>query len=203
MGILVKHEIEEAIKKGLITGYGKPIDPENVGVNSVDVTLGSTLKTYFPNKVKTLPDGSKILVTDQTNLDFIDMKKENKVYEREIPEEGIILLPNTLYLGYTNEAIGSKWYIPMYEGRSSMARLGIQSHISAGFGDIGFDAQWTLEINVSHPIKIYKDIRIGQVFFMKIEEEVAEVANKLGNLYQGKYGMQKGVQESKSHMDFK
>lgn len=198
MAILLKHEIIENIQKQRITSYGNQIEIDSIinqiGVNSVDVTLGSILKTYVDCKNK----------VDKLDSEFyLDMKKQNEVHELIIPEEGLILMPGILYLGYTNEGIGSKYHIPMYEGRSSMARLGIQSHISAGFGDIGFDAQWTLEITVIHPVKIYPNIKIGQVFFMKIDKEESIKANKMGGLYNGKYKKQVGVQESKSFEDFK
>lgn len=205
MSILLKHEIENNIRKGMITSNGKQIDLKNVtvGVNSIDVTLGNVLKTYFPLEIITLPNGEKIVNKMKSDIHFIDIKKPNKVFELKIPETGIILTPGILYLGYTNEALGSSYHVPMYEGRSSMARLGIQSHISAGFGDIGFDAQWTLEILVSQPTKIYPNIRIGQVYFSKVNFNEAAKAIKDNNLYQGKYKNQVGAQESKSYLDNK
>ncbi len=203
MGILLKQEIKEEIREGRITSNGNKINLEDIslGVNSIDVTLGKTLKTYFPLEIITLPSGDKIVKKMKSDITFIDMKKENKIFELTIPDEGIILTPGILYLGHTNEALGSSYHVPMYEGRSSMARLGIQSHISAGFGDIGFDAQWTLEILVSQPTKIYHSIRIGQVYFSKIDFKQAKLARDTNNLYQGKYKNQVGVQESKSYLD--
>ena len=203
MSILLRHEIEEFLRLGKITAYGKPLDPKDfkIGVNSIDITLGSKLKSYYPFVQHVLADQS-IYLESQSDLKFIDSKKDNVVYEFDIPEEGVVLSPNMLYLGHSNEALGSAYAIPMYEGRSSMARLGIQSHISAGFGDIGFDAQWTLEINVTQPTKIYPNMRIGQVFFTKLDQKEVLIAHANKNLYDGKYGNQHGVQESKSFKDF-
>jgi dCTP deaminase len=79
-----------------------------------------------------------------------------------------------------------------------MARLGIESHISAGFGDIGFVGNWTLEITVVHPIKIYPGMRIGQVYF----HEVSQKHNLPQYRYKGKYKHQiTGPQESLAYLD--
>lgn len=156
-----------------------PFDAESVGPNSYDVRLGNQLAVYT-----SLP---------------LDSRAENLSEMFTIPEEGWVLQPGILYLGSTVEEIGSDHYIPMYEGRSSMARLGIQSHLSAGFGDVGFKSQWTLEISVIHPVRIYAGDRIGQVYFNCINS----VANLITNRYTGKYSGQSGPQTSKSYMDKK
>ena len=176
MSILLHNEIKEAIEKNDI--YMHPKVMEHISVNSVDVTLSNQLKIY--------------------TTEILDMKSRNSTRTIEIPEEGYILQPGELYLGMTNEAIGSDVYVPMYEGRSSMARLGIQSHISAGFGDLGFMSNWTLEITVVKPVKIYPNIRIGQVYFHK-----PELGSYVNKFYHGKYTNQKNPQESKSYLDFK
>jgi len=62
----------------------------------------------------------------------------------EIPPEGYVLEPNVLYLGHTNEVTHTNVYAPFIEGRSSIGRMGISVHITAGFGDIGFNGTWTL-----------------------------------------------------------
>lgn len=204
MSVLLNHEIKKEMKRGRIHGNSEKLNIEDFhfGPNSVDVTLGSKLLTYFPVEIIELSSGEKIVKQIQSQHTFIDIKGENKVYEIEIPEEGLILTPGLLYLGYTNEAIGSSFHIPMYEGRSSMGRLGIQSHVSAGFGDIGFDRQWTLEITVQHPVKFYPNIRIGQVYFEKISKKQVLKAIKEDSLYKGKYKNQEGAQKSLSEKDF-
>jgi dCTP deaminase len=176
MSILLGAEIKsEYDKKNIVI---EPYNEEHVGPNSYDVTLSDILKTYD-------------LVSGKSCL---DSKKANKTITHMIPEKGYTLLPGKLYLGATVERVGSDCYVPMYEGRSSMARLGIQSHISAGFGDIGFKSHWTLEITVVHPVKIYPFMRIGQVYFHKVSKANVQ-------LYDGKYVDQKGPQESKSYLD--
>lgn len=177
--MLLKQQIIEARNNNRIVI--EPYNVKNIGPNSYDVTLGDTLCVYDMNK-----------------CGFLDCKKQNPIITIVIPDDGLILVPNTLYLGHTIEKIGSDHYVPLYEGRSSMGRLGILSHISAGFGDVGFKDQWTLEITVVHPVKIYKGMRIGQVYF----NDVNQSYNVEENRYHGKYIEQSGPQPSKSHIDF-
>jgi len=182
--ILTNEKISSEIEKGNIV-----IDPfniENLGPNSYDVTLNKTLLIYKSS--------------------IIDCKKNNATQKIEISKNGTILLPGQLYIGCTNECATSDKYVPMYEGRSSMGRLGISSHMTAGFGDIGWgfldcgekricsNPTWTLEITVVKPIIIYPNIRIGQVYFLK-----ALGSTKVK--YTGKYNFQKEPISSRSFED--
>ena len=178
MSILLGKEISKEFEAGRI--HIEPFHPKQLGPNSYDVRLFNALAVY-----------------DFDEIEYLDCRKENPVRYLEIPaKEGFILQPGQLYLGATMEAVGSDFFVPMYEGRSSMARLGIQSHISAGFGDIGFKSQWTLEISVVHPVKIYAEMRIGQVYFHRVNLDLSP------KLYDGKYKNQKGPQKSKAFVDF-
>ena len=179
MSILLKDQIIDEYKKSRI--LINPFNSDQIGPNSYDVRLSDKLKIY-----------------DFSKTSVLDCKKSNPTKTFIIPDEGIVLQPNILYLGSTVEKIGSDNYIPMYEGRSSMARLGIQSHLSAGFGDIGFSSNWTLEIAVIHPTIVYPNMRIGQVYFHKIDSP----SNILENRYDGKYKTQEDPQESLSFKDF-
>lgn len=195
--ILFKKHIIEGIENGKIFTDAK-IEDLNVGPNSVNVSLGKTLKVYTPVRIKKTFSGHYKVVKKwswKRLFFFMDMKTPNEVYEFDIPEEGLILSKNIFYLGYTNEKMGSDFYVPMYEGRSSTARLGLVSHLSAGFGDVGFKQQWTLEIAVKEDLKIYPNVEIGQVYFMLGSEE------ETSNLYVGKYTEQTGAQESKMFDD--
>jgi dCTP deaminase len=201
MSILLGTEIIEEYKNGKV--IIDPFNEKHVGPNSVDVTLANTLVTYTPVEVKYQANVGYIVVpyVDPAST-ILDMAEKNQFYTIEIPEEGLIIQPNILYLGATNEACGSDYYVPMYEGRSSMARLGIQSHLSAGFGDIFFKSNWTLEITVVHPTRIYPNRRIGQVYFHNVHEDVRNSLIEAGKEYQGKYTSQPKPQISKSYMDF-
>jgi dCTP deaminase len=183
MSILLKSEIEHKVKEKRIHIY--PYTPSQIGPNSYDVRLSPVLKVYDFHAMRSVRE-------------CLDCASENPTKTFEIPLEGYVLQPGVLYLGSTVEEAGSDYYIPMYEGRSSMARLGIQSHVSAGFGDIGFKSNWTLEIIVVHPVRVYPNMRIGQIYFHHVSSEVAEGAQK----YHGKYATQTSPQESKSYLDF-
>jgi dCTP deaminase len=205
--ILLGNQIERNVKEGKILFDG---NIENIGPNSVDITLHEKLKTYIPCKIIEIEfEGKKYkkIVEDTNKLPhnfFISMKNNNKVYEYDIPDDGLILSPNILYLGATNERAGSDDFIAMYEGRSSTARLGFQSHLSAGFGDISFKSNWTLEIIVIHPLQIFKNVRVGQVYFHEVDEKSKIELFKQNKQYssKGKYDKQIIAQESKMYLDF-
>jgi dCTP deaminase len=127
--------------------------------------------------------------------DVLDMKKENKAKKIIIPEEGFLLEPNKLYLGRTIEHTKTDKYVPMLEGRSSIGRLGLFVHITAGFGDIGFNGFWTLEMFCIQPIKIYPNIEICQIYFHSIEGEFTKYQS-------GKYQNNEGIQPSLLFKDF-
>lgn len=172
MSILSDSAITNALKSGDIVIT--PFRPENLGSNSYDVTLAGTMAVYkwcvvndehgFPRK---------------EYLDYcLDAKQENVLHYFDIPDQGLILYPSILYLAVTNEYTESPIYHPNFEGLSSVARLGISVHQTAGYGDVGFCGHWTLEISVVHPVRIYKDMPIGQIDFNTVEGEVLKPYNK-------------------------
>lgn len=186
--VLTGREIMVQMEAGAI--HISPFISAHLGPNSYDVCLNPKLLVYD------LPEG-----------EALDMKKENATRALVIPEAGLVLQPGTLYLGCSNETATSKRFVPMFEGRSSIGRLGINTHITAGFGDVGWgylpDATgelvcqfptWTLEIEVVHPIRVYPNVRIGQVYFMRPEGEVT--------FYKGKYTRQREPQASRLFQDF-
>lgn len=107
---IVRHMGEEIIIE--------PFDPKKVNPNSYNLTLSDELMVY-----------------DNYEL---DMKKPNTGTLLHIPPEGLVLQPNKLYLGRTHEYTKTKCFVPMLEGRSSIGRLGLFIHVTAGFGDVGF-----------------------------------------------------------------
>lgn len=120
----------------------------------------------------------------------LDPKKDNETEDIKIPEEGYILLPGTLYLGETVEYTETTGYVPKIDGRSTTGRLGIVIHLTAGFGDNGFKGKWTLEITVTHPVIVYPNMEIGQLYFEEIQGDTSMK-------YEGKYQNQQGVQAAK------
>ena len=126
----------------------------------------------------------------------LDMKKDNTGTKMIIPEEGLLLESNKLYLGRTVEYTETHNLIPMLEGRSSVGRLGLFVHVTAGFGDVGFKGYWTLEIFCVQPIKIYPNIEICQIFYHSIDGDYTSYEG-------GKYQANQDIQTSMHHKDFK
>src|SRR5690606_33310908 len=90
----------------------------------------------------------------------LDMAKPNRVRRIALPVDGLTLSPNQLYLGRTAERTTTRNLVPQIEGRSSVGRLGLFVHVTAGFGDVGFSGYWTLEIYAVQPVKIYPGVPI-------------------------------------------
>jgi dCTP deaminase len=136
---------------------------------------------------------NEMLVYEETCL---DMKKPNKTKNVIIPEDGLVLSPGKLYLGRTFEYTETKNYVPMLEGRSSVGRLGLFIHVTAGFGDVGFKGYWTLEIHCIEPIRVYPMVEICQIYYHSIEGAYTEYET-------GKYQNNTGIQPSFLYKDFK
>ena len=147
--------------------YISPFDRKNLGPNSYNLTLNNELLVYTE--------------------DILDMKKKNKYEKIIIPSDGLVLEPNKLYLGRTNEYTETIGFVPMLEGRSSIGRL--------GFGDVGFSGYWTLEIHCIEPIKIYPNVPICQIYYHTLLGEYNKYSSK-------KYQHNSGVQPSMLYMDF-
>ena len=111
----------------------------------------------------------------------LDVREPNRYRRLEIPEGGLVLQPGCLYLGRTSERTETHNMVPMIAGRSSLARLGLFVHGTAGFGDVGYCGFWTLEMYAVQPIRIYSGIDICQIFFHEICGDVTEYCSKYQN----------------------
>ncbi len=131
---------------------------------------------------------NEILIYDEK---ILDMKKLNSAHKILIPPEGLLMQPGVLYLGRTVEYTKTEKFIPMLEGRSSVGRLGICIHVTAGFGDVGFSGYWTLELFCVQPVKIYAGVEIAQIYYHTITEPYEN--------YKGRYQNNTGIQVSKFH----
>ncbi len=105
---------------------------------------------------------------------ILDMRRPSRFRRLTIPQEGLVLQPNQLYLGRTIEHTETHNYVPMLEGRSSIGRLGLFVHVTAGFGDVGFCGYWTLEMFAVQPVRIYPGVQVCQIFYHTIEGHVTE-----------------------------
>lgn len=173
MSILTGPEIIKRIEKGDI--YIDNFDPNKVNPESYNLTLAPELLIYTTS--------------------ILDSKKDNPTKKIIIPDDGYILMPGKLYLGMTNEYTETRNLHPMLDGRSSTARLGIQIHLTAGFGDNGFCGKWTLEFSVVQPVIIYPDMEICQIYYMELSGEPL--------IYKGKYQNSTDIGSSKLFKDFK
>ena len=170
--ILSGKEIQRHIGKEIII---EPFDQSRVNPNSYNLTLHNELLVYENHE--------------------LDMKKLNPTKRITIPEEGLVLEPNRLYLGRTNEFTKTEGFVPMLEGRSSTGRLGLFIHVTAGFGDVGFAGYWTLEIFCIQPIRNYPNAEICQIYYHSIEGDYEPYKS-------GKYQNNTDIQPSLMYKDF-
>ena len=130
---------------------------------------------------------------------YLSMKKPNKTSKIIIPEVGFMLRPDVLYLGRTLEHMETKKHVPVLEGRSSVGRLGIYIHVTAGFGDIGFNGFWTLEITCVQPVIIYPFVEICQIYYHTIKGKYKTYTDFKNSKYQNN----EDIQSSMLYKDFK
>lgn len=171
--ILSGLEIEQEIAKGNVVI--DPFDRSRLNPNSYNLRLHNELLVY---------DGPAL-----------DMKTPNAYRTIEIPEDGLLLEPGKVYLGRTVEYTETKTLVPMLEGRSSVGRLGLSIHITAGFGDVGFKGFWTLELHCVQPIRVYAGVEICQIYYHAIQGDYVPYDG-------GKYQNNRGVQASMLYLDF-
>ena len=143
--VLSGHEIKRQLGGNIVID---PFDESRLNPNSYNLALHDELMVY-----------EEVV---------LDMRKANRVRRMSIPQEGLVLQPNQLYLGRTVERTETHNLVPMIEGRSSIGRLGLFVHVTAGFGDVGFCGYWTLEMFAVQPVRIYAGVAICQIFYHDI-----------------------------------
>ena len=170
--ILSGKEIQRELGKRI---FIEPFDPSRLNPNSYNLTLHDELLVY--------------------DSPVLDMKKPNPAHTIRIPESGLRLEPGRLYLGRTREFTRTEGFVPMLEGRSSVGRLGLFIHVTAGFGDVGFAGYWTLEIFCVQPIVIYPGVELCQIYYHTIQGDYEPYRS-------GKYQNNQGIQPSVLYRDF-
>ena len=153
----------------------EPFDPKRLNPNSYNLSLHNELLVY--------------------ETDTLDMKSPSPTRLLRIPEVGLLLEPGRLYLGRTAEFTRTMAHAPMLEGRSSVGRLGLFVHVTAGFGDVGFCGYWTLEIFCVQPIRIYPGVEICQIYYHTVEGDCDPYTS-------GKYQDNTGIQPSRLYKEF-
>lgn len=188
MTVLTKPDILAGIANGTIL-----VDPapEFIGPNSIDLRLHSELKLYIDNGIQEQSkDGRWVHAVAP-----LDAAKDNPTRAITIPEHGFVLEPGELYLGSTIERTYTPAHCPKIGGRSSTGRLGITIHQTAGFGDVGFNGQWTLEITVTRRVRIYAGMRICQLWLFTLSAQLSKE-----EMYKGRYQDQSGAVSYRGHI---
>ena len=170
--ILSGLEIQKRLGKDIIIS---PFHSEQLNPNSYNLTLDDELVVYKDT--------------------ILDMAIDNPYKTVKIPETGLLIVPGVLYLGRTAEYTETKNLVPMLEGRSSIGRLGLCIHVTAGFGDVGFKGYWTLEMHCIQPMVIYPNIEICQIYYHTIKGDFFTYKN-------GKYQNNTGIQTSQIFKEF-
>lgn len=154
--ILTDQQIRAEIAAGTIVI--EPFDAACLGTNSYDVHLSRHLATYRDA--------------------VLDARRHNEIDHFDIPAEGFVLQPGQLYLGVTEEYTETHAHVPFLEGKSSVGRLGIDIHATAGKGDVGFSNTWTLEISVSIPVRVYAGMPVGQLIYFEVKGGIDNPYNR-------------------------
>lgn len=213
MGTLTGPEIIEQIERGRINV--DPFDPVRVGANSLDMTLGDELRVYvdragrpldlaydestfmFPQDGNVRSEASLVAHLERKGA-ILDAREPRNTRRILIPANGYVLLPGRGYLAHTVEYVHTDDYVPHMHGRSSMGRLFLSIHQTAGWGDTGFAGEWTMEITAVHPVRVYAGMAIAQIAFDQPVGEIMRYGDRPGSKYQNA----KGAQASESYRDF-
>lgn len=175
--ILSDRTIREEVEAGRIVI--EPFDPACVQPSSVDLHIDRYFRVFRNH-----------------TMGYIDVKQnlEELTELVEIPEEeAFILHPGEFVLGSTAERVALPAdLVARLEGKSSLGRLGLLIHSTAGFVDAGWDGQLTLELsNVANlPITLYPGMKIGQISFIRMSTPAERPygSSGIGSKYQGQRG---------------
>jgi len=166
-GILSDSAIKQAIEAGNIKIEGW--NEAHLNPTSYDLTLGEevTIYNYFVSAVPSMGSSTSTFIHEDRLP--LDVRHEPKTTSFRIDKDrGVVLRPGIGYLMHTEEAIWTDKYVPIVDGKSSTGRLFMQIHCTAGYGDPGFNGQYTLEVSVVHPLQVYPGMRIAQIRFHTI-----------------------------------
>ena len=175
--ILSDRSILEAINDGRI--IIEPFDKECLQPSSVDLHLDH-----------------RFLVFKNHTLGHIDVRKDLSNLTQEVSssdDDPFMLHPGEFVLGSTSERVAvPEDLVARLEGKSSLGRLGLLIHSTAGYVDAGWDGQLTLELsNVSNlPVTLYPGMKIGQISFVQMTTPAERPygASELGSKYKGQEG---------------
>lgn len=157
-----------------------PYNENNIQPASIDLTLGSEVRVYSSQTVTQFersPTKESHQPGEGLHQDIfhpIDPRKPQETTSFRIGESGWLLKPGILYLMHTAERVHTKKYVSVLDGKSSIGRLGVVVHLTAGYGDPGFNGQYTLEVTCIHPVILYAGMKIAQMRFHTLQGEVTD-----------------------------
>lgn len=216
-GILAGTEIRREVERGAISI--SPFNEKNLNPASYDVTLGRQVSVYravtdgdfekpkfgkfqgeslFPYACQNPNHPWKHI--EWSPKGHLDAAHDHEVVKTTLEHgEGIFLRPGIGYLMHTEEIVATDGFVPVLDGKSSIGRLFTIIHVTAGYGDPGFNGQFTLEVVVTHPTVLYAGMRIGQVRFHPLSGE-PKLYSKTGH-YRGDKAI--GPIPSQAHLQLK
>jgi len=182
------------------------IDIKN-SIKNTDIEISPLIEEYIQPSSIDLRVGADFRVFENHKYSHIDPKAQQDDLTSLVTasiEEPFVLHPGEFVLGTTFEKVSlSNKVVARLEGKSSLGRIGLLIHSTAGFVDPGFSGYLTLELsNVANlPIKIYPEMKIGQIsfYYLNSPSESEYGSENYGSKYQG----QEGPTPSRSHTDFK
>ncbi|GAA2003774.1 dCTP deaminase [Brevibacterium samyangense] len=189
MSLLSDRDIRAQLSSGRIVL--DPHDPSLVQPSSVDVCLDRSFRLF-----------------DNHKYSFIDPATEQPELTRLVevdPDEPFVLHPGEFVLGATLEAVTLPDDIAArLEGKSSLGRLGLLTHSTAGFIDPGFTGHITLELSnvATLPIRLWPGMKIGQLCFFELSSP-AEAPYGCDPRTLNRYQGQRGPTPSRSHLNFR
>ena len=217
MAILTKAEILKGVlyNRIRITPWTEEVSMQQIGPNSIDLTLGNSISFYPFVKLEDsgeLSGGGDTITIGQTSVDtrpedyghfamkmptdpdvqylrempLMDLARYQDTYQTEIPESGFILWPGNIYLVKVNETLWAKDLVIKVSGISSLARAGLSVNQSADMANVGDNVQFVLELSATYPTVVYPNMRIATAVF---ETTVGELLPE--NEYHGRYEQSK------------
>jgi dCTP deaminase len=168
MSVLVDSEIIREVERGAL--IIEPFDRKCLGTNSYDVHLSDVMRVYKEEYDK-VPDPPGVHIVGGNYVSRpLDPRKPRPTEDVRIPDEGFVLEPGQLYLASTIEYTESHAHLPLLNGKSSIGRLGLSIHVTAGTGDVGFRGHWTMELFVIKRLRVYAGMAIGQLLWLTTNE---------------------------------
>ena len=217
MAILTKAEILKGVlyNRIRITPWTEEVSMQQIGPNSIDLTLGNSISFYPFVKLEDsgeLSGGGDTITIGQTSVDtrpedyghfamkmptdpdvqylrempLMDLARYQDTYQTEIPESGFILWPGNIYLVKVNETLWAKDLVIKVSCISSLARAGLSVNQSADMANVGDNVQFVLELSATYPTVVYPNMRIATAVF---ETTVGELLPE--NEYHGRYEQSK------------